>query len=117
MTVNRERCEKCDVKIPKYQPILVCDLCSISKHLACQNLKKSDALLINHLGISWSCRECISQALPINLVRRKFSEDTNKTKFKIKCNSCSGFSFSQRTTKTCQWCDGQVHAKCRKGDL
>ena len=84
MTVNRERCEKREVKIPKYQLILVCDLCSIIKHLACQNLNKSDALINNHLGISWSFRKCISQALPINLVRRKFSEDTNKTKFKIK---------------------------------
>ena len=116
MTVRRERCEKCDVKIPKYQPTLVCDLCCEAKHLSCQNLTKSDALLINHLRIPWTCHECLSQALPINLVRRNNTEDINK-KIKIRCNSCSGFSYSERTIKTCQWCDGQVHAKCWKEGL
>ena len=116
MTVRRERCEKCDVKIPKYQPMLMCDVCCKAKHLSCQNLTKSDVLLINHLRISWTCHECLSQALPINLVKRKRTKDPIKIT-KIQCNSCSGFSYSQRTIKTCHWCDGKVHAKCWKADL
>ena len=114
----RERCEKCDVKIPKHQPILVCDLCTKIKHLSCQKLSKSDALQINNLGISWTCQECLTSILPINAVRKQVTlNNPDNIKFKVKCGSCSGFSYSQRNVRTCQWCSEQVHAKCWKGDL
>ena len=116
-TFKRERCEKCEVKIPKHQPILVCDMCSKIKHLSCEKLSKSDASTIKDLGLSWSCHECLSNTLPVNAVRRQTTTETDKKKFKVKCSSCNGFSYSQRTVKTCQWCDGQVHGKCWKGEL
>ena len=116
-TFKRERCEKCEVKIPKHQPILICDLCCKIKHLSCEKLSKSDASTIKDLGISWSCHECLANTLPVNAVRRQVSKDIDENKFKVKCSSCNGFSHSQRTVKTCQWCDGQVHAKCWKGEL
>ena len=116
-TFKREKCEKCEVKIPKHQPILVCDICFKIKHLSCQKLTKSDASTIKNLGISWSCHECLANILPINAVRRQAKSEVDQNKFKVKCCSCNGFSYSQRTVKICQWCDGQVHAKCWKGDL
>lgn len=115
MTVVRLRCEECTVKIPKRQPILVCDLCNKIKHLKCERLTKSDANYIKHLKIKWTCHQCLSEILPINATKNKNTEKSLKVK--IKCTSCNGFSYSQKNVRICGWCSGKVHAKCWNGEL
>ena len=114
----REKCDSCKTKIPKRQPILFCDLCSKHKHLKCEKLTKSQVTQINAIGLSWTCLECISEILPINAVNKPKSNcNQNVGKVKIKCSSCPGYSYSLQNIRTCQWCEGQVHTKCWKGEL
>ena len=114
-TVVRVRCEECSEKIPKFQPILVCDICNCIKHLKCQKLTKSQAIYIKQLNIKWTCYQCLSQILPLEAT---FSYSTPKpTKIKIKCTSCNGYSYTQKNICVCHWCNGNVHVKCWNGDL
>ena len=118
MSTKRTKCETCNIKIPKRQPKLVCDVCNSVKHLRCQKLTKSDASLINFLRIKWTCSQCIKEILPINCTGKPKFEKTNSVlKFKAKCTACSGYSYSERNVRICSWCDGQVHAKCWKENL
>ena len=69
MTYRREKCNSCDAKIPKYQPLLFCDICSKYKHLKCEKLTKSQAGHIISTGLLWTCSQCIQGILPINAVK------------------------------------------------
>ena len=60
MNIIRPECETCNIKIPKRQPKLVCDLCNCVKHLKFQKLTKADATHIKFLNIKWTCTQCIS---------------------------------------------------------
>ena len=109
----RELCDTCSIKIPKAQPKLYCTQCTKLKHLACQNLTKADAKHIIQLNVSWTCKECILQILPVNACSMPKREKKITTKkFKVKCSSCNGFSYSPKNVRTCEWCDQQVHVKC-----
>lgn len=117
MTYKRAKCDKCNVKIPKRKPLLFCDICSKYKHLKCEKLTKSQAAHIISIGLLWTCSQCIGEILPINAVNTSKSKPKNITKLKIKCASCPGYSYSLNKVKICQWCDGNVHEKCWKGEL
>ena len=114
MTLHRLRCDKCSLKIPKQQPKLKCSICEKFKHLSCQKLTKADARNLIHSNVSWSCQECISDILPINACKKsKISKNGIPTvKFKVKCSSCNGYSYTPRNVRTCDFCDNKVHAKC-----
>ena len=118
--MRRAKCEKCDQKIPKNQPKLRCSLCNMYKHLKCQKLTKSDANNILHLKLDWTCTDCINSILPVNgcsAPKRTKRNCPSVQKVKVKCASCSGFSYSPRNIRTCTFCDGQVHLKCWNNDL
>ena len=108
---KRQKCDKCNLKIPKSYPKLCCTVCNNLKHLACQKLTKADANFIIHLDIPWTCRECIEQILPVNACPLP-KRDKTEVKFKAKCSACNGFSYSPRNVRTCEFCEQQVHAKC-----
>ena len=110
---QRQKCDKCFIKIPKANPKIYCSECNKLKHLACQNLTKSDANYIIHLNIPWTCKECILQILPVNACSvRKRSKNSSATKFKVQCSACNGFSYSSKNLRVCEFCEQQVHAKC-----
>ena len=118
MTFTRKKCNNCNTKIPKRQPVIFCDICSEYKHPKCEKLTKSQATQINLAGLSWTCSRCIVEILPINAVKKtKNVNNKNVDKVKIKCASCPGYSYSLKNVRICQWCEGQVHAKCWKGEL
>ena len=117
MTYRREKCDACNAKIPKHQPLLFCDICSKYKHLKCEKLTKSQAKHIISTGLLWTCSQCIGEILPINATENSKIKIQNAVKVKVKCASCPGYSYSLKNVKTCQWCDGKVHAKCWKGEL
>ena len=110
--VKGNRCHTCSTRLPKNCPKLVCYLCKIVRHHKCQALSKNEAQNIITADNDWICKECISDILPINAC------DTNNKrpvpKFKVKCSSCNGYSYSQNNTRTCNWCTEVVHAKCFK---
>ena len=83
--LKRIKCSTCNVKIPKSYPKLYCTNCDEVKHLACQKLTKADAKHIIGLKIKWTCKECISEILPINACSKAKRETNPLTKkFKIK---------------------------------
>ena len=108
--LNRIKCEICNIKIPKAQPKLRCTVCDKLKHLACQKLTKADANHLISLNIKWTCKECISEILPIGacLLAKPVKNKHNNT-FKVKCSCCNGFSYSPRNVRTCDNCDNLVH--------
>ena len=60
-------CEKCNVRVPKNRPKLICSECRHFKHYRCQKLTKAEALeIIGGTGVKWTCYECIVSALPLN---------------------------------------------------
>ena len=119
LTIQRQKCETCNIKIPKAHLKLYCTICSKVKHLSCQKLTKADAKLLIYLNISWTCKECISDILPVNACsapkRNKHANATDK--FKAKCSACTGFSYSIRNVRTCDYCDQKVHVKCWNNSL
>ena len=115
-------CDKCNVRLPKHRPKLICSLCSQVKHYRCQNLSRADAeYLITNFRNDWSCNECTLSILPVNACgrakRNPLTPDTQTDKFKVKCTACDGFSYTAKNVKICSWCDQQVHAKCLLSDL
>ena len=116
-TTGKIVCDKCEVRLPKNRPRLICGLCDKVKHYRCQRLSRADAeAIINDRTYDWTCVDCFAWMLPVNAcatVRTK----TPTVKFKIKCNCCSGYSYSPRTTATCPWCDQRCHVKCLNGSL
>ena len=71
---SKSKCEKCNVSIPKNQPLLMCSLCGEIKHFKCNNLTKNDAAEIIKNGQDWTCQDCITSIFPVNLVTRKRGE-------------------------------------------
>ena len=117
MTVRRVRCETCAVKIPKSQPILVCSMCRIPKHLRCQKLTKSDANYIKYLNNDWTCEQCTASILPIYACSPVTRHRDQPKRFKVQCASCNGYSYSPKNVRTCYWCDSNVHVKCWSNEL
>ena len=116
MPKGSENCNACKVRMPKNRPKLFCSNCDEIKHFKCQGLSKNEALHIIELRILWTCNSCISSILPINVCRRSTNKNSS-VKFKVKCTSCNGWSYTPRNVKTCHWCDGSVHLKCFKYEL
>ena len=121
--LQRTKCDICTAKIPKHQPRLVCDICSSQKHLKCQGLTKSDVRNLSHQR-TWTCFQCISSILPVNACvinrskkRVMSNENVDKKRFKSKCGSCNGYSYSEKNVRKCNWCDKNVHSKCWRGIL
>ena len=73
-------------------------------------MTKADAKYILYLKNPWSCTECISNILP--LYACPTPQNTKTEKFKVKCSSCNGFSYSPINVRTCDFCDKKVHLKC-----
>ena len=114
----RIRCETCQIKIPRAQPKLFCTICNKLKHLACQKLTKADAYNLIHLKVLWTCKECIFDILPVGACSSVPSGTHKKcNKFKARCFSCNGYSYSIRNVRTCGHCMKQVHLKCFNNDL
>ena len=116
-------CNKCKTRVPKNRPRLVCNFCNLAKHYKCQSLSKADAYyIINSTTCYWSCYECVADMLPVNactITRNKnIKTDNNSTvRFKAKCFSCNGQSYSQKSISNCTWCDEVCHNKCINGIL
>ena len=117
---DKQICDKCSTKIPKNRPKLVCSHCNAIKHHKCQKLSKSDAAyIIKNYSNSWTCNDCTTDSLPINACC--FNKNTcsarNINRFKAKCHSCSGYSYTATNVKTCPWCDNVCHSKCINREL
>ena len=118
-TVKPEFCNTCSVRIPKNRPKLYCIICNQVKHFRCQKLSKTDAQNIITSNISWICRDCIKDILPIDASDCHASKKNlaPNPKFKLKCHCCNGWSYSPSNTHTCTWCCNVVHLKCHKNNL
>ena len=123
-TIN-PRCDKCDIRIPKYRPLLVCSLCSKLKHYKCHKLTKNDAInIINNDHMSyWTCQDCIKSIFPgpaciqpSNNVSKK--NIINFPQF-VMCAACDKPCSQSRTANchSCDWCDRLCHKKCIKNSL
>ena len=118
LTIIRPKCEQCNIKIPKKHPKLYCSICNKLKHLACQKLTKADANHLLYLQITWTCKECISDILPINAcMPSKKNTTVSENKFKVKCSACPGYSYTAKNVRTCYYCEQHVHAKCWNNSL
>ena len=110
---QRQKCDTCNIKLPKTQPQLFCTQCNKLKHLACQKLTKADAKNIISLKVPWTCKECIFETLPVNACSMpKRDKKSTIKKFKVQCSACNGFSYTPSNIRTCCHCEQQVHVKC-----
>lgn len=110
-------CHHCHLRISKVTTHLKCSLCNSKFHPKCQGHSKKDALLTLKINPHWVCRPCITAILPINCCSPSPRDITKPPKFKSKCSSCLGWSYTPSNVKICAWCDSPVHNKCLKGDL
>ena len=84
-------CGLCTIRIPKNRRDLICSNCNDIKHYKCQRLSKTDVAFINETQrLTWTCRECIVDALPVN-----DWGTTKAEKFKVQCHSCTGYSHKE----------------------
>ena len=107
---NKAKCEKCNVRIPKNRPQLKCNICNTIKHFKCNGLTKNEAFEIIKNQPLWSCSDCISNILPLNLAQ----EIKNKPE---KCEACSKNIGPSMVVAKCPWCNVRCHKKCINGDL
>ena len=110
-------CDKCNKRIPKNAPLLTCSLCNDTKHPKCMRLSKSDSLHIISSGFSWTCYDCLASALPINACHSPVEKPAFGPVFKVKCNSCTGWCYSPKNLRYCNWCGKSIHSKCMKHEL
>ena len=110
-------CIKCSKRIPRYQPRLICDICNTVKHAKCENLSRLEATHIVNSSQPWTCHDCITDILPINLDYLPRQIEPLVPRFKVKCTTCSGWSYSRTNVRTCYWCESTVHKKCFKDSL
>lgn len=118
---DKNICDKCCVRVPKNRPKIVCTLCNIAKHYRCQSLSRADAeYIIRHPTYEWMCGDCFADILPVNacVVNNKPRKNmVTVSRFKQKCMSCGGQSYSPRNIGACVWCGELCHNKCLNGDL
>ncbi len=110
-------CTKCSTRIPKNTPILICSHCTEIKHPKCARLSKTEAQQLVDSRTLWTCYDCIADALPINACSTSRKPPIIGPKFKVKCSSCAGWSYSPGNVKTCNWCDEYVHVNCLMNEL
>ena len=115
-------CDKCEIRIPKNRPLLVCSLCSEFKHYKCNNLSKSAACNIIKTGNlqNWICQSCTHAVFPIGLlsdVNQPFSTDNKFVKHGPTCNVCNKLCGRSDSGKSCHWCDRLCHKKCINNSL
>ena len=62
-------CDKCDIRIPKYRPLLICSICKEIKHYKCNNMSKNEAstIIANGQMAFWTCQDCITSLFPSTL--------------------------------------------------
>ena len=107
------RCGLCTIRIPKNRRDLICSNCNDIKHYKCQRLSKTDVAFINETQrLTWTCRECIVDALPVN-----DWGTTKAEKFKVQCHSCTGYSHKETNVLQCPWCLNLNHKKCINNEL
>ncbi len=110
----RNICDKCNVRLPKNRPKLLCWCCDKPKHYRCQGLSKNDAheILSARIG-GWICNDCMPEILPVNAcIKSPCRGSHNNNNFKAKCHSCNRMCYSKSKVKTCQWCDEICHIRC-----
>ena len=108
---SKSTCEKCNVRIPKNRPLLKCSNCDEIKHYKCNGLSKTDANEIISSSYLWTCLDCITSILPINL-----ATSPKRTSLE-KCTSCNKNINAHSTVATCDWCDNRCHKSCINGNL
>ena len=115
-------CPKCDKRVPKNRPLLICSVCDQLKHYSCNKLSKNEAISILENGFLkyWTCQECITDIFPnsFDCNTDKMSTKTSKTANEpiISCTVCNKVC-SPHTTSICPWCHMPCHAKCSRNTL
>ena len=118
----RVACEKCEVRIPKNHPKLICTLCHTLKHYRCQKLSKLEAQeIVDTLSYrkNWTCHDCLGNILPVNAcstIQRRKSQTTSPKPFE-KCGSCTNKTYAVAKMLACPWCELLCHKKCMNGQL
>ena len=116
-------CPKCEKRVPKNRPILICSICSDLKHYSCNKLSKNEAISIIESGFLkyWTCQECTRDIFPnfectrdifpksFDNKTRKISTIKNAHNPAVICTVCSKACSSCSTSK-CGWCDNLTHA-------
>ena len=119
----RVACDKCNVRIPKSHPKLICTICCIPKHFRCQNLSKIEAKCIvdnPSYRKMWTCQDCLKDILPIgacNISRKHSQSRSIPCKEHAICGSCNKKTYAIDKMLTCTWCELRCHKKCIKGNL
>ena len=115
---DRNVCEKCDVRLPKNRPKLICAYCRCAKHYSCQKLSTADAWsIIDNKAYDWTCYECLADMLPVNAPVKIDRSKPSKESFKAKCQCCDGLSYSPKNITTCPWCTQLCHIRCVNNSL
>ena len=116
---GNDMCDKCNVRVPKNRPKLVCSHCKLAKHYKCQNLSRNDAhtIIVSNSTYQWTCGECFAGILPINACTVTRSKTPTTNSFKAKCQCCGGMSYNSKNVDTCPWCDQLCHIKCINSKL
>ena len=118
MVSDKIVCEKCDVRIPKNRPRLICCFCNCVKHYRCNNLTKKEAVDIIDSSFDWLCQTCLHEALPVNAVEMICGSTNNKIKTdSLTCTSCLSKINDSSCIVRCHWCDNRCHKKCVNGSL
>ena len=119
-------CGKCNIRLPKNRPLLVCSICREFKHYKCNNMSKSEAIEIINFGRLeyWTCQDCFGTLFPnitdFTYNKTSIKTDTTRTNILTNCGGCNKPCSSNKTLATntiCQWCDQPCHRRCLKNTL
>ena len=117
-------CNRCDIRIPKYRPLLLCSICKETKHYKCNNMSKNEAstIIMNGYMAYWTCQDCITSLFPATLYKQTIKNIHDTTKhdvIPVMCAACNKPCSCNQTIncQTCGWCEKPCHKKCIKNSL
>ena len=108
MAKHKLLCHICKDRLLNYKNYLKCSICNHFSHPKCNDMSKSDAIVIlnnSDIQTKWVCSSCSDT---------KYVCEATSTA-STDCHSCLKPLGKQHVT--CIWCDQQVHHRCNKLDL
>ena len=102
---NTAKCSSCTKNLLPHKTALTCDLCFSSYNTKCAKLTRGEACSILISRHSWTCYNCISNILPVDIPvpttrNQPVRITNNKNHMCGTCNKNVGHK-----SKICNWCD------------
>ena len=120
-TVNNNTCIICTNRLLRYKNYLSCSICFHKSHDKCNKISKNNTAIIlneNNLRNIWVCPNCQPHSTLPSVFHNFIKSTSNNTSIIQQHKNCTACSRPLgKKSIFCNFCDQEVHTRCKKGDL